>query len=91
MTCLDLDQRNGTQGHDDVACTRDVGCAGYHGTVAEFARQSLTLEDGALVGKSKGRNVADGLSSHGGLKPSDVPVVVDTVTRVLREVSDSTR
>lgn len=66
-------------------------CARCHDTAAEFARKSLTLTDGVLVGKSSGRSVADYLTSHGGLKPSEVPVVVDSLTRVQKEVSGSTR
>lgn len=66
-------------------------CAGCHGTAAAFARKSLAIEAGVLVGKSRGRKVADFLLSHGGLEPDEVPIVVDSLKRVLDEVSHSGR
>ncbi len=62
-------------------------CAGCHGNAADFARKSLTLRDGLLVGTASGRRVADYLSRHGGLGPTEVPVVVDSLTRVRKEVA----
>lgn len=66
-------------------------CARCHDTAASFARKSLAIEGGLLVGRSSGRKVADFLSTHGGLTPAEVPIVVDSLTRVLDEVSRSSR
>ena len=66
-------------------------CSRCHGTAAEFARKSLTIEDGVLLGRSSARKVADYLGSHGGLAPAEVPIVVDSLTRVREEVSGTTR
>jgi len=62
-------------------------CSGCHGSAAAFARKSLTLRDGVLVGNPSGRKVADYLASHGGLAPGEVPIVVDSLTRTRIEVS----
>lgn len=62
-------------------------CARCHGTAAEFARKSLVIRNDVLLGLSSGRAVADFLSSHGGLKRDEVPLVVDSLTRVRNEVS----
>lgn len=62
-------------------------CTGCHGTAAEFARKSLVIREGALVGVKSGRKAADYLASHGGLKPAEVPIVVDNLTRVRSEVA----
>lgn len=65
-------------------------CGGCHGSAAEFARKSLRMQDGQLIGKDSGRAVADYLRSHGGLAPADVPALVDTLRRVLGEVGQGT-
>lgn len=44
-------------------------CAGCHETAAEFARTSLTLRDGVVVGKSNGKPIAEFLTKHGKLVP----------------------
>jgi hypothetical protein len=62
-------------------------CAGCHGNAADFARKSLAIRDGALVGAASGRKLADYLVKHGGLGPTEVPVVVDNLTRVRKEVA----
>ena len=64
-------------------------CAGCHGTAATSARRSLAFSNGSLVGVSSGRKVADLLSSHGGLAPDEVLIVVESLTRVRGEVGDS--
>lgn len=64
-------------------------CAACHGTAATFVRKSLAVSNGSLVGVSSGRKVADYLSSHGGLLPDEVSIVVDSLTRVRSEVGDS--
>jgi hypothetical protein len=69
---------------------RDL-CSRCHGSAAEFARKSLTLRDGVLVGRASGRRVADYLASHGELAPADVPIVADSLARVRQEVSSTGR
>lgn len=64
-------------------------CAHCHGNAADFARRSLTLRDGALVGLPSGRKVVDTLGTHGGAKPAEVPVLLDTLARVRSEVAPS--
>lgn len=66
-------------------------CSRCHGTAAEFARNSLVVTNGVLVGKSSGRNVADYLATHGGLGSTEVRAMVDTLKRVRNEVSDPNR
>ena len=66
-------------------------CSGCHGSAAAFARKSLTLRDGVLVGNASGRKVADYLASHGGLAPGEVPIVVDSLTRTRIEVSTESK
>lgn len=61
-------------------------CSRCHDSAAEFARKSLTLRSGAPVGRDSGQPVAEFLKSHGGLPPEQVPVVVETLGRVLREI-----
>jgi hypothetical protein len=62
-------------------------CANCHGTASEFARASLLIKDGVLIGKSKGRKVTDFLKSHCRLKPDEIQTIVDSLTRVRNEVS----
>lgn len=62
-------------------------CAGCHGTAAEFARASLLIKDGVLIGTAKGRKVDEILKSHGRLKPDEIQTMVDNLTRVRGEVS----
>ena len=66
-------------------------CAGCHGTAAEFARLSLLIKDGVLIRKSNGRKVVDDLASHGRLKPDEVQIVIDSLTRVRLEVSGAAK
>jgi hypothetical protein len=62
-------------------------CGGCHGSAAEFARKSLAVREGVLVGAKSGRKVADYLASHGGLAPADIPGVVDSLARVRSELA----
>lgn len=61
-------------------------CAACHDSAATFARRSLALRDGVLVGKASGQPVAVYLRSHGGLAPKEVPEMVKTLARVHAEV-----
>jgi mono/diheme cytochrome c family protein len=62
-------------------------CAGCHGTAAEFARRSLALRDGALIGLPSGRRLAATLATHGGATVAERPLLLETLTRVRREVA----
>jgi len=62
-------------------------CAGCHGNAAAFARQSLSVVNGVLVGRASGIKVRDYLASHGRLEPHDVPILLDTLLRVRHEVT----
>lgn len=64
-------------------------CGTCHGTAAAFARQSLRVVNGDLLGASSAIKVTDYLASHGKLEPQDLPIMVDTLLRVRREVSGS--
>ncbi|MDP1532755.1 MAG: hypothetical protein Q8N44_11775 [Rubrivivax sp.] len=66
-------------------------CASCHGTAAEFTRASLTLRGGVLVGLPSGRRLSDTLAHHGKLTPAEQALVVDTLARVLGEVSGAGR
>lgn len=65
-------------------------CAGCHGSAADFARKSLVLKEGVLVGAS-GRPVARTLASHGELTPEEVTLVVQSLGRVRAEVAGAGR
>ena len=61
-------------------------CAGCHETAAQLARGSLVFRDGTVVGRSNGQPIAEFLKRHGKLDPDEVPVVVESLTRVMREI-----
>lgn len=61
-------------------------CAGCHGSAAAFARESLAMRDGQLVGRASGRPVREYLQRHGGLRPEQVAPMLATLERVLGEV-----
>lgn len=62
-------------------------CSSCHGTAAEFARNSLALQDGLLTGRASRRSVAEFLRMHGGLEPAEIAAMDATLKRVLSEVS----
>jgi mono/diheme cytochrome c family protein len=62
-------------------------CGDCHGAASTFARESLALRGGVLVGKAEGQPVADTLRRHGGLPPAEQAAMVDILRRVLGEVS----
>lgn len=61
-------------------------CAGCHGTAADFARASLVVRDGAVVGRANGQPINSFLKGHGKLLSDEVDVVVSSLTRVLGEI-----
>jgi hypothetical protein len=62
-------------------------CASCHGTAAAFARKSLGVVNGVLVGTASGIKVVDYLALHGRLESQDVPIMLDTLRRVRDEVT----
>jgi mono/diheme cytochrome c family protein len=62
-------------------------CAGCHGAASEFARASLNLRDGILVGIKTDRPVAEFLRRHAGVQPGEIEAFVDTLTRVKKETT----
>lgn len=62
-------------------------CAGCHGSAAQFVRQSLVMKDGVLTGRLSGRTVADFLNAHGKLEPGQKDIMLDTLSRVHKELS----
>lgn len=61
-------------------------CGRCHENAVTLARQSLSLRDGVLVNRASGLPTAEFLSHHARIKPADVPVFVDVLTRVTNEV-----
>ena len=61
-------------------------CARCHGSAAQFARMSLVVIDGVVSGREKQRPLIDILQKHGKLTSEEVPLVVESLTRVLKEV-----
>lgn len=61
-------------------------CAGCHGSASAFARESLEMRGGVLIGRASQRPVRDYLQQHGKLAPSQVAPMVATLERVLGEV-----
>ncbi len=62
-------------------------CGACHGTAAAFARQSLRIVNGDLLGTKSGIKVVDYLAGHGRLELHDVPIMAETLRRVRHEVS----
>ena len=65
-------------------------CAGCHGTAAEFARSSLRLRDGVVIGRENGLAISEFLKRHGRLAAEEAPIVVESLTRVLGETGAGT-
>jgi hypothetical protein len=61
-------------------------CGRCHASAATLAREKLSLRDGVLVSRASGLPTAEFLSGHARIKPADVPVFVDVLTRVMNEV-----
>lgn len=61
-------------------------CAGCHGSASAFARESLEMRGGVLIGRGTQRPVREYLQRHGKLAPDQVAPMVATLERVLGEV-----
>ncbi len=66
-------------------------CARCHGSAADTLRSSLLLRDGVLIGVGSGRPVADTLRTHGRVSASQAAIVLDSLERVLGELSGGVR
>lgn len=66
---------------EDLHVLWDRQCGGCHGHAGDFARDSLRLEDGRLVGTWLGDRVEDFLATHNG---GYSPEVVAAMTGMLR-------
>jgi hypothetical protein len=62
-------------------------CGGCHGSAAAFARKSLLMNAGVLTGRTSHQPVKDDLARHGGLAPAEIAPMVQTLARVLGEVT----
>jgi hypothetical protein len=61
-------------------------CRSCHQNAAELARSSLVASGGTVVGRQSGRPLADLLPSHARLTAGELSVLVESLTRVYREV-----
>jgi hypothetical protein len=62
-------------------------CGSCHGSAAVFARKSLLMKGGVLTGRTSSQPVKDYLARHGGLAPTEIAAMVQTLARVLGEVT----
>jgi hypothetical protein len=61
-------------------------CRSCHQNAAELARSSLVANGATVVGRQSGRPLADFLPSHARLTAGELSVLVESLTRVYREV-----
>ncbi|WP_029011202.1 hypothetical protein [Azospirillum halopraeferens] len=61
-------------------------CSQCHGRAADLVRDTLIRRDGVVIGRYTGRPVAEFLAGHGRLSSDEVPVIVELLTRLEREV-----
>ena len=66
-------------------------CAGCHQTAAELARASVARRDGVVVVRGSGQSLSDLLQRHGKLSREEIPVVLESLVRVLGEVEGASR
>ncbi len=62
-------------------------CAGCHGTAAELVRASISRQDGVLVALPSKRPLSELLKKHGKLSAEEMPIVLESLARVLGEVA----
>lgn len=56
-------------------------CVICHGRAVDFARLHLGMRDGVLIGRYSGHLVAEFLTGHGRLEPSEIETVVEALAR----------
>lgn len=73
-----------------VSTAYEKKCAGCHDDAATFAKASLVMRDGILIGRENQRPVPEFLKRHGKLTADELPGVVDTLARALATVAAPT-
>lgn len=76
VTHLTSIQRSGRLFHDK--------CFICHNRAVDFARHTVLMEDGELIGRYSGRNIEQFLLTHGRLKNDEVPRMVEVLKRQLK-------
>jgi hypothetical protein len=61
-------------------------CRGCHQNAGELARSSLAINRGTVVGRNSRRSLADFLPNHVRLNSEELSVLLESLTRVYREV-----
>jgi hypothetical protein len=61
-------------------------CRSCHQNAADLVCSSLVIEGGAVAGRESGRSLANFLPNHTRLTSEELSVLVETLTRVYREV-----
>ncbi len=60
-------------------------CSGCHGIAADLVRDSVERRDDVLYGRPSGRPLARFLARHGGLASDEIPVVLESLDRLVDE------
>lgn len=60
-------------------------CAGCHQSAADLVRASIVVRDGRLTTRRSQRDLAEFLGLHGGLAAGQVPELLESLERVMRE------
>lgn len=76
VTHLTSIQRSGRLFHDK--------CIICHVRAVDFARHTLLMKDGELIGRYSGRKIEQFLFTHGRLKADEVPRMVEVLKRQLK-------
>jgi hypothetical protein len=61
-------------------------CASCHGTAADFVKSSLVTRDAVVVGRDNQLPIAAFLKKHGKLSTDELPLMLETLARVMTEV-----
>lgn len=63
-----------------------AACGTCHKTAADLVRESVELRDGVLHGRASDRPVADYLKGHATIRDDEIPLFIELLTRIEREV-----
>ena len=66
----------------------DGKCRICHDSGATFARRTLTIRDGVLVGRYSGRPVAPFLKAHGRLSDDEIPIILSMLERQIASADE---
>ena len=64
-------------------------CLHCHGRAVGFVRGRIALEDGRLVGRNSGRDIATFLQSHGRLQGDELATVLGMLERQLTTMAEN--